>query len=94
MPKTAKWSYIPIKIKDDKLDRDGQRQMENIELYLRDPVECIKQLLSNPVFKDQMRYTPEKVYMDEGRKERVYDECWTGDWWWETQVSKSGGSKN
>ena len=40
-----------------------------------------------------MRYAPERVYMDEGRKERVYDECWTGEWWWETQVSKAAEAK-
>jgi hypothetical protein len=33
------------------------------------------------------RRDPERVYADKGGKERIYDEMWTADWWWDTQVS-------
>lgn len=36
-----------------------------------------------------MRYAPERVYADEEGKERIYDNMWTGNWWWETQVNNS-----
>lgn len=52
-----------------------------------DPVECIKELIGNPAFCNQMHFEPERVYEDEEGKSRVFDEMWTGDWWWETQVS-------
>ena len=29
---------------------------------------------------------PEKVYTDPQAKTQCYDEMWTGDWWWKTQV--------
>jgi hypothetical protein len=38
-------------------------------------------------FKDVMAFMPEKVFADAEGSSRVYDEMWTGDWWWDTQVS-------
>jgi hypothetical protein len=35
------------------------------------------------------RRNPERVYHDKEGKIRVYDEMWTGDWWWDTQVRYS-----
>ena len=33
-----------------------------------------------------MEYAPQKHFMDEEGDIRVFDEMWTGDWWWNTQV--------
>ncbi|KAJ7108159.1 hypothetical protein C8R44DRAFT_834159 [Mycena epipterygia] len=51
---------------------------EDLELWMRDPVECIKELMSNPAFRDHMAYAPE-------RKSRIFDEMWTAEWWWKLQ---------
>ena len=59
---------------------------ERLELWRRDPVECLKELMGNPMFKDSLEYAPQKHFMDEEGTNRVYDEMWTGDWWWDTQV--------
>jgi len=29
----------------------------------------------------------ERVYLDERGEVRIFDEMWTADWWWNTQVS-------
>ena len=71
----------------DKVDENGQPLAEELELWSRDPVECIYELLSNPMFKDSISYVPEKVYEDSKGKTRIYDEMWTADWWWDVQVS-------
>jgi hypothetical protein len=34
-----------------------------------------------------MQYVPEKVYEDEDGNVRIFDEMWTGEWWWNLQVS-------
>jgi len=34
-----------------------------------------------------MVYVPECAYADSKGENRIYDEMWMGDWWWETQVS-------
>jgi hypothetical protein len=39
------------------------------------------------MFKDHISYVPEKAFSDENGDVRVYDEMWTGDWWWKIQVS-------
>lgn len=66
---------------------DGALMTEDLELWKRDPVECIKELMGNPAFKDQMAYVPERVYADSAGSNRIYDEMWTADWWYDTQVS-------
>lgn len=60
---------------------------EDLELWRRDPAECIRELIGNPLFREVMVYAPERVYMDKEGTERCIDEMWTADWWWETQVS-------
>ena len=39
------------------------------------------------MFKDVLKYAPEKAYLDEEGNLRIYDEMWLADWWWEIQVS-------
>lgn len=68
------------------MGEDGQPKLEEVELWKRDALDIIKILISNPLFKNEIAYQPEKVYRDKKAKIRVYDEMWTGDWWWETQV--------
>ena len=60
---------------------------DNVEVWRRDPVECVKQLMGNLAFKDYMSYTAEHVYLDNGGKVRIFDEMWMADWWWNMQVS-------
>lgn len=59
---------------------------EDLELWKRDPVECIKELIGNPAFQEHLSYVPERVYSDEAGLNRIYDEMWTADWWYDTQV--------
>ncbi|OBZ73416.1 hypothetical protein A0H81_07111, partial [Grifola frondosa] len=63
-----------------------------VELWKHDPIECVRELIGNPVFKDLMHYVPEKQYSDRDGEERIYDEMWTADWWWDTQVSNTGSN--
>ncbi|KAI9573154.1 hypothetical protein HD554DRAFT_2202408 [Boletus coccyginus] len=66
--------------------------LEELELWMRDPVACVQELIGNPVFDDSMAYTPEKVYVDQGEHMHRYDKMWTGDWWWQTQECLSSGA--
>lgn len=49
-------------ITGDRLDEDGKHCVEQIEFWKRDPIECLKELMGNPEFKDGMCYTPEQVF--------------------------------
>lgn len=71
---------------------------ENVEMWYRNPVACIRELLSNLCFRDHMVYAPRKVFtgevMADGSPEQEYSEMSTADWWWETQVSSRYFSDN
>jgi hypothetical protein len=41
---------------------------------------------SNPEFAQDLVFTPERHYTDQGRTERIYSEMHTGDWWCAVQV--------
>ncbi|KAF8172517.1 hypothetical protein K438DRAFT_1981370 [Mycena galopus ATCC 62051] len=58
---------------------------ETVELWFRDPVECVAELIGNPMFKDAMRYAPQKLFTDQAGTEEVVNEMWTASWWWEIQ---------
>ena len=77
-----------ITSRGNKLNDDGENMpVEKLEMWRRDPVECVRELLGNPALKDFMKYAPERVYEDVEGKNRIFDEMWTADWWWDTQVS-------
>lgn len=37
-------------------------------------------------FWDKLAYAPLGMYKDKQRKNRIYNEMWMSDWWWNTQV--------
>ncbi|KAJ3911791.1 hypothetical protein F5877DRAFT_93729 [Lentinula edodes] len=65
---------------------------EEVELWRRDPIECIKELMEDSRFEEHMRYAPERMFTDETMHMRAIDEMWTGDWWWATQKLLPEGS--
>ncbi|KAF7328215.1 hypothetical protein MVEN_02561200 [Mycena venus] len=90
LPGGVKWQCKVLDIKGDlpdlKKDPTGDTmRREQVELWWRDPVECVKELLGNPVFCNVMRYAPEKLYADRGETIEVVNEMWTASWWWEIQ---------
>ncbi|KAF8179782.1 hypothetical protein K438DRAFT_2172963 [Mycena galopus ATCC 62051] len=89
LPTGPDWSCEIVTVVGNKHDETDKMMSEELELWMRDPVECIKELMSNPAFKDHMAYAPEKVYSSpEGEeKSRILDEMWTADWWWKIQAS-------
>ena len=85
------WTCKEMEIVRDILQvKDGKMipKTESIELWMRNLVECVKELMEDPRFEDNIRYAPEKMFTDETIRIRAIDEMWTGDWWWATQVCK------
>jgi Plavaka transposase len=84
----AAWTWDVITSEGDRRNEDGELMPpEKLELWHRDPVECVCELMGNPMFNDVLKYTPEKAYLDAEKNCRVYEEMWSADWWWDTQVS-------
>ncbi|KAI9459627.1 hypothetical protein HD554DRAFT_2206981 [Boletus coccyginus] len=69
--------------------QDGETK--ELELWMCDPVACIRELMGNPAFDGSMVYAPEKVYTDTEGRTHQYDEMWTADWWWDMQTRLPAG---
>ncbi|KAJ7185384.1 hypothetical protein C8R46DRAFT_981964 [Mycena filopes] len=87
LPTGPDWTCKIVTAAGNQLDENDELMSEDLELWMRNPVECIKELMSNPAFREHMAYAPERVYSTpEGREEsRIYDEMWTAEWWWKLQ---------
>jgi hypothetical protein len=84
-----KWMCDIVRVTGNIIGDDGQPISEELELWRRNPVDCIRELIGNPAFRDAMAYAPERVFSDENGQDRVIDEMWTADWWWKIQVNTS-----
>ncbi|KAJ7082673.1 hypothetical protein B0H15DRAFT_785594 [Mycena belliarum] len=96
LPGGVKWHCKQLNTKGDlpDLDKDPTgvtMRREHNELWWRDPVECVRELLGNPTFRDAMRYAPEKLYSDQSESVEILNEMWTANWWWEIQVCRRSG---
>ncbi|KAJ6566640.1 hypothetical protein B0H19DRAFT_939699 [Mycena capillaripes] len=90
LPGGAKWQCKILDTKGDLpgLEKDptgATMRREQNELWFRDPVECVEELIGNPTFRHAMRYAPEKLYQDKKETIEVVNEMWTASWWWEIQ---------
>ena len=81
------WTCDSVSSPGDQSNEDGNSMgAEELELWRRDPVECVRELIGNPAFAESTEFAPEKVFADEARTNRIINETWTADWWWDTQV--------
>lgn len=60
---------------------------ETLRLYHRDPVKCVKFLLRQRSYKEDMVYAAVREFNDKG--ECMYSEIHSGNWWWRKQASDS-----
>jgi len=74
----------------DIVDEGGMAQGETVELWRRNPVECVQELIGNPEFKQYLKYTPYCLYMSDNGTDQCWDEMATGSWWWDIQVRCKG----
>lgn len=90
LPQGPEWTCELLDVEGDILDEGGAPQTETVELWRRNPVECIQELIGNPEFKDFMKYAPYRLYMNDDGTDQCWDEMATGSWWWDVQVSYKG----
>jgi len=80
------WTCEIVTAHGNKVGQDGTMMTEDLELWKRDPVDCVKELIGNPAFQNLISYVPQRAYADRAGIKRIFDEMWTADWWWDTQV--------
>jgi hypothetical protein len=59
---------------------------EELVFYWRDVLECIQSLYGNPKFAQDLAFLPERHYTYHACTSQIYNEMYTGDWWWSIQV--------
>ncbi|KIM76445.1 hypothetical protein PILCRDRAFT_43985, partial [Piloderma croceum F 1598] len=74
LPTGPEWMCKMIRTEGELLDEDDKPIIEEHELWIRDPVECIRELIGNPAFCEYMAYAPEKTYSDKDGQNQRYDE--------------------
>ncbi|OJT11723.1 hypothetical protein TRAPUB_11785, partial [Trametes pubescens] len=82
LPAGPEWICDIITVVGDQRGSNGELLTEELELWRRDPVECSRELMGNPAFKEYMAYAPMKITRD---GVRYYGEANTADWWWDIQ---------
>jgi hypothetical protein len=87
LPEKPGWTCKTVKVIGDVIGADGRPATKCIELWFQDPLECVQGLIGNLTFQENLSYAPQKVFTAGSGTTRIYDEVWTGDWWWTMQVS-------
>ncbi|KAF8054072.1 hypothetical protein FPV67DRAFT_1442201, partial [Lyophyllum atratum] len=88
LPRSPEWMCTALQITGDEKDVGGNLRTEEVELWHRNPVECIQELLENPLIGARNAYTSQRVFRNQDCTNREYGEMNTGDWWPETQQEK------
>ena len=78
LPKQGEWHTHTMTLSEDPTVQH--------QIYYRNPIDVIKSLWSNPTYADQMVFSPQKLWTSSDKTSRLYNEMWTGDWWWKIQV--------
>lgn len=80
LPKTPSWKCRII-------DTAPHQTKLPVRLFYRDTVECLEVLLSNPLFKNSIDFSPYRVFTTAERLVRVYREWMSADHAWQLQVT-------
>ena len=81
LPAGPAFRCVEIQADGDQVDEDGHSS-ETLEMWTRDPVECVKELMGNPAFADNMKYGPIRKWKHSKDPENhIYDKAWTAGWW-------------
>ncbi|EIW75821.1 hypothetical protein CONPUDRAFT_23477, partial [Coniophora puteana RWD-64-598 SS2] len=71
---SPEWQCVRVSATGDKRAEDDEPDEDTFEMWMRDPVEAVRELIGNPALKDHLAYAPERVYMDAGGQNRKLDE--------------------
>ncbi|KAI5117089.1 hypothetical protein M0805_000569 [Coniferiporia weirii] len=84
LPGMAPWHETTISLADE--------PDESHLIQYCDPIDAIKSLWGNPTYAKHLVYAPMKMWSNLDRDSRLYNEMWTGKWWWTVQELLSIGA--
>ncbi|KAJ6596689.1 hypothetical protein B0H10DRAFT_1827678, partial [Mycena sp. CBHHK59/15] len=62
LPPGPQWFCNAFELVGDELDANQQPKRETVEMWYRNPLECVGELLGNPSFAGKQGYKPIRVY--------------------------------
>ncbi|KAJ6586558.1 hypothetical protein B0H10DRAFT_2168046 [Mycena sp. CBHHK59/15] len=95
LPPGPQWYCHAFELVGDELDANEQPKKETVKMWYRDPVECVRELLGNPLFAGKQGNKPICVYKrfeDRKYSNQEFTEMWTAQWWWNIQELPPRGS--
>lgn len=85
----TKWSKLSINYSGNQSSPDRLPWMDqSFDVWYRDPLTCIHDILGNPDFKESFDYVPYRELRVDNN-ERQYQDFMSGDWAWLQAVSSS-----
>ncbi|KAJ7204113.1 hypothetical protein GGX14DRAFT_698863 [Mycena pura] len=95
LPSGPQWICHPLELTGDMTDASDEKKSEIVEVWYRDPVDCVRELVGDPLLANQ-GYQPCHVFRamdgDGNLLNQEYSEMWTANWWWETQEKLPDGA--
>jgi len=79
LPKGPEWNCLPI--------TPVYPTKNKINLFYRNPIECLEMLMQNPLLADQLEFTPFHVFRTAEKTMYIYTEWLSGDTAWSIQVN-------
>ncbi|KZT42338.1 hypothetical protein SISSUDRAFT_965041, partial [Sistotremastrum suecicum HHB10207 ss-3] len=58
LPRGPRWTTFDLKVEGDRSTDLGTPQVETYELYHRNILDCVQDILGDPLLKDHMQYAP------------------------------------
>ena len=83
LPVGPTWNCDNIRVTGNILGPNKQFLTEDLEIWRRNAVTCVADLMGNTTFKDYIVYKPVRVKRN---GQRYYSEMCMSEWWWKIQV--------
>ncbi|KAI9511703.1 hypothetical protein F5148DRAFT_974775 [Russula earlei] len=65
------WHTETFSFTEDLLDENGEPTQDHFELWYQNSLQCVEELISNPMFEKYISYVPERIYEDSTGNTRV-----------------------
>ncbi|KAG6823314.1 hypothetical protein H0H92_010626, partial [Tricholoma furcatifolium] len=93
LPRGPEWICDVFEITGNLEDVEGKKLTQQVELWRRDPIKCIAELLEDPLIGENNAYKPCRVFRKSaGKRVREYSQANTSDRWWELQKKLPPGA--
>ncbi|KAF8517451.1 hypothetical protein JB92DRAFT_3113473 [Gautieria morchelliformis] len=80
LPSGPEWTCHTFVVHGDQLDYNGEKCTEELDIWCHDPVACVDELLANTLFREHMKFAPEKLFTDDSKEDQIINEMWTAQW--------------